>query len=156
MLSGSNTPHDTETTQIDFVSQTSTSQSIADMTLPLANTTRVMRDAISTPTSGEVRISKDAQQYMTELATEFILFISSEVADVSNNSSKPKHTLVGQDIIEALKRLGFDAYCPSLRKHLEKFQSTDIPEEAMENRKRPSSDLELINPEKPMYTPPPL
>ena len=130
-----------------------------DMTLPLANTTRVMRDALSGQ-SGDVRIAKEAQQYMTNLATEFILFVSSEslrreltrrAADISSTMLKPKHTLAGQDILEALERLGFNDYLPSLKRHLERYQAVSCPPSdpqennviATEFRKRTSSELGL-------------
>ncbi|KAL7716370.1 nuclear transcription factor Y subunit beta [Entamoeba marina] len=132
----------TEQTQINNAQQ-------ADLTLPLANTTRVMREAIAKE-PGDVRISKDAQQYMTELATEFILFISSEAASLSSSTLKPKHTLSGKDMIDALKKLGFEEYAPCLERHLQRYQAMDGQEET-NIRKRVSSDLPLLAQDKEPY-----
>ena len=45
--------------------------------LPLFNTTNIMREVIKESVEN-VRISKEAQNFMVELATEFVLFLSSE------------------------------------------------------------------------------
>ena len=44
--------------------------------LPLFNTTNIMREVIKESVEN-VRISKEAQNFMVELATEFVLFLSS-------------------------------------------------------------------------------
>lgn len=46
--------------------------------LPVANTSRIMKDALQSQSGVDVRTSKESQRYMAELAAEFILFLSSE------------------------------------------------------------------------------
>ncbi|BFU18897.1 CBF/NF-Y transcription factor family protein [Entamoeba histolytica HM-1:IMSS-B] len=111
------------------------SQPIDTLSLPVANTTRVMKNSVSMPNGSAVRISKDAQEYMTEVATEFLSFIASEAADVPKGSVKPKHTLTGTDIIDALDRLGFEDYCLSLQKHLKHFHHMNAQDEGYEAKK---------------------
>ncbi|EDR26793.1 nuclear transcription factor Y subunit B-2, putative [Entamoeba dispar SAW760] len=131
MFSASDTPQQDHNAQQDKWK----SQPVDSLSLPVANTIRVMRKSVSMPNGSAVRISKDAQEYMTELATEFLSFIASEAADVPKGSVKSKHTLTGADVIDALDRLGFEDYCPSLQKHLNHFRQVNAQDDGYEPRK---------------------
>ena len=61
------------------------------------------------------QIAKDAKVCMQECVTEYISFITSEAAD-SCREEKRK-TITSDDILDAMKKLGFEAYCDQLREY---------------------------------------
>ena len=85
-----------------------------DRFLPIANIGRIIRDNLPP----EVKLSKEAKEIFQECASEFISFITSEASDKCN--ADKRKTMNGDDILQAMKNLGFDKYIPILKIYLEK------------------------------------
>jgi hypothetical protein len=62
----------------------------------------------STPVQfcGPAKVSKDAKETMQECASEFLLFVTSEAQELS--SQQNRRTLNAEDVLAAMKKLGFD------------------------------------------------
>ncbi len=54
------------------------------------------------------KTAKKAVETMQEIVTEFILFVTSEAVDRANE--KGRGTIQADDLLDALKTLGFDHY----------------------------------------------
>ena len=83
-----------------------------DLYLPIANVGRTMKLAI--PENG--KISKESKELMQECMTEFIGFVTSEACDFKE--SDHRKLLNGDDILYAMKKLGFDYYIEPLSQYL--------------------------------------
>merc|ERR1712110_767834 len=62
------------------------------------------------------KISKESKELMQECITEFIGFVTSEAAE--NTKIENRKTLNGDDILFAMKQLGFDHYIEPLTHYL--------------------------------------
>ncbi len=57
-------------------------------------------------TCNPVKVSKEAKETMQECASEFLLFVTSEAQELSSNENR--RTLTAEDVLAAMKKLGFD------------------------------------------------
>ncbi|KJE93209.1 transcription factor NF-Y [Capsaspora owczarzaki ATCC 30864] len=91
-----------------------------DRFLPIANTARIMKRAISRDQPDAGKIAKDAKECVQECVSEFISFITSEASDRCHNEKRK--TITGDDLIWAMQSLGFDNYIEPLRAYLAKLR----------------------------------
>ncbi|KAF8329393.1 histone-fold-containing protein [Cantharellus anzutake] len=87
-----------------------------DRYLPIANVARIMK--LSVPSNA--KIAKDAKEAMQESVSEFISFITSEAAEKC--LIEKRKTIGGEDIVYAMKSLGFDNYAAVLQVYLAKLR----------------------------------
>lgn len=66
------------------------------------------------------QIAKEAKECTQECVTEYISFITSEAADICQEEKRK--TITSDDILEAMKKLGFEAYCDHLREYLNVYR----------------------------------
>ncbi|EXL67841.1 nuclear transcription Y subunit beta [Fusarium oxysporum f. sp. conglutinans race 2 54008] len=85
-----------------------------DLLLPLANVIRIMRKALP----ADAKLAKDAQECMQQCVSEFVSFITSEAAE--NAQREKLKTVAGDNILVALKQLGFENYGEVLGVYLSK------------------------------------
>ncbi|KAI0088961.1 histone-fold-containing protein [Irpex rosettiformis] len=89
-----------------------------DRFLPIANVSRIMKNAVPTT----AKISKEAKECVQECVSEFISFITSEAAEKCQ--MEKRKTIGGEDIIYAMVTLGFENYAETLKIHLTKLRTT--------------------------------
>lgn len=93
--------------------------------LPIANVVRVMRKTMP----ANSKISQSSKELVTECASEFISFITSEYVSkllLSHESSRAsercqkdgRKTISGEDMLSALSSLGFDNYIEPMKTYL--------------------------------------
>jgi len=87
-----------------------------DHLLPIANIGRIMKNGV--PPSA--KISKDAKETVQECVSEFISFVTSEANEKC--VQEKRKTINGDDIIWALKNLGFDNYVEPLSLYLNRYK----------------------------------
>ncbi|KAL1341523.1 hypothetical protein HN51_028011 [Arachis hypogaea] len=87
-----------------------------DMSLPIANVGRIMKQVV--PGSG--KISKEGKQLMQECVTEFISFVTGEASAKCHKENRK--TVNGDDICWALSSLGFDNYAEAISRYLYKYR----------------------------------
>jgi len=87
-----------------------------DRYLPIANINRIMKKVLPL----NAKISREAKETIQECASEFISFITSEASDKCNNDRRK--TINGEDILAAMKILGFDQYINPLTLYLAKYR----------------------------------
>ena len=92
-----------------------------DIFLPIANVTRLMKDALPK----EAKIGKEAKDCMQESVSEFIAFITSEASDKC--ATEKRKTINGDDILWAMQSLGFDSYLEPLKIYLQKYRNAEKP-----------------------------
>ena len=92
-----------------------------DVFLPIANVTRLMKDALPR----EAKIGKEAKDCMQESVSEFISFITSEASDKC--ATEKRKTINGDDILWAMQSLGFDSYLEPLKLYLQKYRNAEKP-----------------------------
>ncbi|VDK64674.1 unnamed protein product, partial [Gongylonema pulchrum] len=83
---------------------------------PIACVAQLMRNAL--PPSAKV--TQDAKECVQEIASEFILFISSEASDCCRADGRDVITY--EDILEAMQALGFDNYVEPLSIYMKKYR----------------------------------
>lgn len=83
--------------------------------MPTANVRRIMKEVLPK----HIRLSKESVETIKECVTEFILFITSECVDICKRKSSKK--ICGEDILFAMKNLGFDNYLTILKSLFEKI-----------------------------------
>ena len=109
-----------------------------DHLLPIANIGRIMKNGVP----ATAKISKDAKETVQECISEFISFVTSEANEKC--VQEKRKTINGDDIIWALKNLGFDNYVEPLSIYLNRYKEVMSSELAgdMRNprRKRDSTD----------------
>ena len=54
------------------------------------------------------KCSKDAKETVQECTTQFLLFVTSEAQELS--ATDGRRTITAEDILTAMKKLGFDQY----------------------------------------------
>jgi nuclear transcription Y subunit beta len=89
-----------------------------DRYLPIANISRI----IKTNLPSEVKLSKEAKETFQECVSEFISFVTSEASDIC--ISEKRKTINGDDLIQALSKLGFERYKNTLRVYLDKYRES--------------------------------
>ncbi|KAH3682243.1 hypothetical protein WICPIJ_006801 [Wickerhamomyces pijperi] len=102
-----------------------------DRWLPLANVGRVMKNALPP----QAKLSKDSKMCIQECVSEFISFITSGAADKCY--SENRKTLNGEDVLYAMRTLGFENYAETLKIYLAKYrhhESLDSEERRMKDR----------------------
>eukprot|EP00357_Protocruzia_adherens_P030062 CAMPEP_0115010360 /NCGR_PEP_ID=MMETSP0216-20121206/23271_1 /TAXON_ID=223996 /ORGANISM="Protocruzia adherens, Strain Boccale" /LENGTH=150 /DNA_ID=CAMNT_0002378563 /DNA_START=43 /DNA_END=495 /DNA_ORIENTATION=- len=87
-----------------------------DRYLPIANISRIMKRALPS----NAKIAKDAKETVQECVSEFISFITSEACDKCSNEKRK--TINGDDLLYAMKTLGFEHYLDTLRRYLQKYR----------------------------------
>ncbi|XP_027368613.1 nuclear transcription factor Y subunit B-10-like [Abrus precatorius] len=87
--------------------------------LPLATVKRLMRKGLPL----HAKVTEESKETMLECVTEFIGFITSE----ANHQCQLEHrrTVSGEDLIRALKTLGFNNYAVVLSLYLERLRQND-------------------------------
>ena len=68
-----------------------------------------------------MKISKEAKETMQECVTEFLLFVTSEASEMCANDSR--RTINGEDILQSMRKLGFDQYMSTVQHYLEKYRA---------------------------------
>ena len=101
----------------------------SDLFLPIAIIGRLMKE----PLPDEMKVTKRAKLCVQECATEFIMFLMSEAADICNESDR--HRVTGNDVIEAMLRLGLDDYHDVLAPFLAKLSQTVRAAKTVKKRK---------------------
>mmetsp|Transcript_47016 Transcript_47016/g.75564 ORF Transcript_47016/g.75564 Transcript_47016/m.75564 type:complete len:133 (-) Transcript_47016:182-580(-) len=89
-------------------------QTNPDRLLPIANISRIMKQALPS----NAKVAKEAKDCIQECVTEFIGFITSEASD--RLAKDDRKTITGNDIIDSMRALGFNNYLAFLQVFLEK------------------------------------
>ena len=105
-----------------------------DRFLPIANIARIMKKVLP----ANAKIAKDGKECIQECVSEFISFITSEwVSLLPENEiiaenvhfrasdkcqQEKRKTINGDDVIFAMRTLGFDNYIEPLRAYLQKYR----------------------------------
>ncbi|EFC36079.1 predicted protein [Naegleria gruberi] len=82
-----------------------------DRLLPYANIERIMKKTVEM-FNKSAKISKEAKECMQECVTEFICFVTGEASDLC--VEEKRKTVAGEDVLNALEKLGFENYCKFL------------------------------------------
>lgn len=94
-----------------------------DRLLPIANVSRIMKNSL--PENS--KLAKEAKECVQECVSEFISFVISEAADICIQG---KRKLVnGEDVLYALKALGFDNYFEVMKVYLHRYREFGRNEE---------------------------
>eukprot|EP00475_Leptophrys_vorax_P034786 TRINITY_DN56627_c0_g1_i1.p1 TRINITY_DN56627_c0_g1~~TRINITY_DN56627_c0_g1_i1.p1 ORF type:complete len:239 (-),score=55.25 TRINITY_DN56627_c0_g1_i1:200-847(-) len=88
-----------------------------DRLLPVANVGRIMKRAVP----NIAKVSKGAKESVQECVSEFIGFVTSEASDLLQ--AEKRKTITGDDLMNALNKLGFEAYTPVLQEYLVQFRT---------------------------------
>lgn len=99
-----------------FPATPSTPLNDQDRLLPIANVSRIMKQAVP----ANAKISKDAKECSQECVSEFIAFITSEAAE--RCQTEKRKTVNGEDIVWAMETLGFEQYAHLMKIYLQKFK----------------------------------
>ncbi|KFG84307.1 CCAAT-binding protein subunit HAP3 [Metarhizium anisopliae] len=86
-----------------------------DIRLPIANVTRIMRNALR----DNAMITQEAKECMQKCVSEFISFITSEASEKCQQEKRK--TVNGEDILFAMTSLGFENYAEALKVYLAKY-----------------------------------
>ncbi|XP_012836454.1 PREDICTED: nuclear transcription factor Y subunit B-3-like [Erythranthe guttata] len=100
----------------------------ADQYMPIANITRTMRRVLP----AHARITDDAKEAIQECVSEFISFITVE-ANMRCHRDYRK-TVTPEDVLAAMKSLGFDDYLQPLAVFLNKYRTQQDPERDSTNQ----------------------
>ena len=104
--------------------------SLTNRFLPIANINRIMKKVLP----GNAKIARDAKETVQECVSEFISFITSEYLSYFATILKfpfrasekcyqdKRKTINGEDILYAMKNLGFDQYVECLAVYLQKYR----------------------------------
>lgn len=66
------------------------------------------------------KMSKEAKAAIQECVSEFIGFVTSEASD--RLTEDKRRTITGDDVIDSMRALGFDAYTPCLEDFLGRYR----------------------------------
>lgn len=114
---GTSTP--TSTTSLDLTNLSSHPTFAAmfpDPDLPIANISRIMKRSLP----DNAKIAKDAKECVQDCVSELISFITSEASDKC--AAEKRKTINGDDILYAMRVLGFDNYEEVLRVYLSRYR----------------------------------
>ncbi|CAD5212369.1 unnamed protein product [Bursaphelenchus okinawaensis] len=84
--------------------------------LPIANIQRIMRRVV--PEEG--KLSKESKDLVQECVSEFIQFVVSEASD--HCLEEKRKTISCEDLLKALRDLGFDPYVNVLKRYIENYR----------------------------------
>ncbi len=84
--------------------------------LPIANISRIMKRSLPE----NAKIAKDAKECVQDCVSELISFITSEASDKC--AAEKRKTINGDDILYAMRVLGFDNYEEVLRVYLSRYR----------------------------------
>ena len=70
------------------------------------------------------KIAKDAKECVQECVSEFISFITSEAAEKCQ--MEKRKTIGGEDILNAMRSLGFEDYAETLKVYLAKLREVCV------------------------------
>ncbi len=84
--------------------------------LPIANVSRIMKDALDTST----KISKESKETIQKCVTEFISLITFEACE--RCKIEQRKTIIGDDIIHGLETFAFGEYARILKVYLAKYR----------------------------------
>lgn len=94
-----------------------------DLYLPITNISRIMKKSLP---ENFAKLSKESKTIMQECVSEFISFIASEAAETVRYERRL--TLNGDDVINAMERLGFRTlssnYIDPLKLYLKKYRQS--------------------------------
>jgi len=102
-----------------------------DRFLPIANVSRIMKGTVP-PTA---KIAKDAKECVQECVSEFISFITSEAAEKCQ--LEKRKTIGGEDILNAMRSLGFEDYAETLKVYLAKLRETGATSASAAHKEHP-------------------
>ena len=91
-----------------------------------------MKEAL--PKDKEAKIAKDARETVQECVSDFISFITSEACEKCIQDKR--RTINGQDLIYAMRQLGFERYVDNIEVYLDKYTITSkiLAEEASKQK----------------------
>jgi nuclear transcription Y subunit beta len=69
------------------------------------------------------KVSREAKELVQEATSEFISFITSESSDKCMRERRK--TICGEDILYAMRTLGFEEYIPPLMAYLERYRTLE-------------------------------
>ncbi|PWZ01255.1 histone-fold-containing protein [Testicularia cyperi] len=101
--------------------------------LPIANISRIMKRSLPE----NAKIAKDAKECVQDCVSELISFITSEASDKC--ASEKRKTINGDDILYAMRVLGFDNYEEVLRVYLSRYRMAQEQNPRQRKRQHPSS-----------------
>ncbi|KAG8460390.1 hypothetical protein KFE25_011881 [Diacronema lutheri] len=101
-----------------------------DYLLPIANVGRIMKGGVPVG----AKISKDAKECVQECVSEFISFITMEANEKC--LQEKRKTISGDDLIWAMKNLGFDNYVEPLSLYLNRYKQLAASDETTLNEGR--------------------
>ncbi|KAJ9476147.1 Transcriptional activator HAP3 [Pseudozyma hubeiensis] len=116
---GTSTPTSTSTASLDpsnLSSHPTYTALFPDPDLPIANISRIMKRSLPE----NAKIAKDAKECVQDCVSELISFITSEASDKC--SAEKRKTINGDDILYAMRVLGFDNYEEILRVYLSRYR----------------------------------
>ncbi|KAJ0965321.1 hypothetical protein J5N97_026459 [Dioscorea zingiberensis] len=87
--------------------------------LPIASVNRIMRKVLPQ----HAKISDEAKETIQECVSEYISFITSEAND--RCQSEHRKTIAPEDIIWAMRELGFDDYIEPLSVYLQRYREVE-------------------------------
>ncbi|PIN06377.1 hypothetical protein CDL12_21065 [Handroanthus impetiginosus] len=90
-----------------------------DQYMPIANVTRIMRRVLPS----NAKIADDAKETIQECVSEFISFVTSEANEKCHKEYRK--TITSEDVLSALRTLGFDNYVEPLTIFLNKYRAED-------------------------------
>lgn len=94
----------------------STLNAAAGADLPIANISRIMKRSLPE----NAKIAKEAKECVQDCVSELISFITSEASDKC--IGEKRKTINGDDILYAMRVLGFDNYEEVLKVYLSRFR----------------------------------
>ena len=114
-----------------------------DRFLPIANIGRIMKQAL--PEGKEAKIAKDARETVQECVSDFISFITSEACEKCQLDKR--RTINGNDLIYAMKQLGFDRYVENLELYYTKYKEfSDVQAKENVNNIQAAKQQQQANP----------
>ena len=90
-----------------------------DQYIPVANLLRIMRKILPQ----HAKISDEAKETIQECVSEYISFITAEAND--RCQSEHRKTVTADDVLWAMKKLGFDQYAHSLSIYLHRYRQRE-------------------------------
>ncbi|KAN0062388.1 transcriptional activator hap3 [Thecaphora frezii] len=102
--------------------------------LPIANISRIMKRSLPE----NAKIAKDAKECVQDCVSELISFVTSEASDKC--AAEKRKTINGDDILYALRVLGFDNYEEVLKVYLSRYRmAQEINPRSRKRHSKPSA-----------------
>ncbi|CCF48808.1 hypothetical protein NDA11_002464 [Ustilago hordei] len=116
-LPGTSTPNSSSSVDLNQLSSHPIYTAMfPDPDLPIANISRIMKRSLPE----NAKIAKDAKECVQDCVSELISFITSEASDKC--AAEKRKTINGDDILYAMRVLGFDNYEEVLRVYLSRYR----------------------------------